>query len=98
WLAKSFLLLADMYADKEAYFQARHILQSVIDNYNSESDGIKLEAQDKLQEVIELEENEAMQDKSRRVKEQMPEDSVQNDSVPQDNNPIDESQTPEDNE
>ncbi|MFO7879963.1 MAG: tetratricopeptide repeat protein [Bacteroidota bacterium] len=98
WLAKSFLLLADIYTDKEAYFQARHILQSVIDNYNSESDGIKLEAQDKLQEVIKLEENEAMQDKSRRVKEQMPEDSVQNDSVPQNNNPIDESQTPEDNE
>jgi TolA-binding protein len=98
WLAKSFLLLSDIYSQRGEYFQARHILQSVIDNYNNESDGIKLEAQDKLNEVIALEEAEAMQDKSRRA--EVPQDSLQieNDSIQPENNPIDEPKTPENHE
>jgi len=91
-------LLSDIYTQRGEYFQARHILQSVIDNYNNESDGIKLEAQDKLNEVIALEEAEAMQDKSRRAK--TPQDSVQieTDSIQPENNPIDEPKTPENHE
>ncbi|MEA3449089.1 MAG: tetratricopeptide repeat protein [Bacteroidota bacterium] len=74
WLAKGFLLLADIYTARGEYFQATHILKSIIDNYTNESDGIKLEAQDKLNEVKALEEAEAMQDKSRLIQ---PVDSIQ---------------------
>ncbi|MDA3820420.1 MAG: tetratricopeptide repeat protein, partial [Candidatus Delongbacteria bacterium] len=74
WLAKGFLLLSDIYTARGEYFQATHILKSIIDNYTNESDGIKLEAQDKLTEVKALEEAEAMQDKSRLIQ---PVDSIQ---------------------
>ncbi len=74
WLAKGFLLLADIYTERGEYFQATHILKSIIENYTNESDNIKLEAQDKLNEIKKLEEAEAMQDKSRLIQ---PVDSIQ---------------------
>ncbi|MGM0649824.1 MAG: hypothetical protein ACQES1_04870, partial [Bacteroidota bacterium] len=91
WLAKSFLLLSDIYTGQEAYFQARHILQSLIDNYTNESDGIKLEAQDKLNEIKELEEADDNQEKSRLIRTE-PTDSMQN------QNTDTEPQIPEDHE
>jgi TolA-binding protein len=38
WLAKSFILLADIYLEKEDMFQAKHTLKSIIDNYNPKAD------------------------------------------------------------
>ena len=48
WLGKAFLLLSDIYLDKEDEFQAKHTLKSVVENYGNETDGIKNEAARKL--------------------------------------------------
>jgi TolA-binding protein len=53
WLAKSFLLLADNYLEMENTFQARHTLQSIIDNYPG--DDLKEEAQVKMRKIEEIE-------------------------------------------
>lgn len=44
WMGKSFLLLSDILMDKNDQFQALQTLQSVIDYYTIENDGIKEEA------------------------------------------------------
>jgi TolA-binding protein len=55
WVAKSFILLADNYVAVGSFYQAKHTLRSVIDNY----DGVDLvmEAQRKMAEIEELENN-----------------------------------------
>ena len=40
WMAKSFILLAQIYVQKNDLFQAKATLQSVIDGYANSSDGI----------------------------------------------------------
>lgn len=55
WLAKSIILLADVYMAKEDNFQAKHTLQSIIDNYGNKEDGVIDEANNKLNEIIEKE-------------------------------------------
>lgn len=59
WLAKSFVLLSDIYWVKEDLFQAKHTLKSIIDNYNNSKDGIIAEANQKLK-IIELKEQETI--------------------------------------
>jgi TolA-binding protein len=49
WVAKSFIVLADVYVAKENYFQAKETLRSVIDNYKGAD--LKHEARAKLDEV-----------------------------------------------
>lgn len=56
WLAKSYILLAQIYFDEEDIFSAKHTLQSVISNYDNETDGIKDEASEKLSAIFEAEE------------------------------------------
>jgi tetratricopeptide (TPR) repeat protein len=56
WLAKTFLLLADVYMETGDDFQARHTLQSIIDNYEGED--LKSQAEAKLQVLIEREQGE----------------------------------------
>jgi TolA-binding protein len=51
WLAKSFLVLAQIYLDKEDVFQAKATLNSIIQNYESETDGIIEEAKATLLEI-----------------------------------------------
>ncbi len=53
WVAKGFILLADIYTKKENYFQARQTLQSIIDNYTGPELGEV--ARRKLAEVEKLE-------------------------------------------
>ncbi len=53
WLAKTFLLLADVYLERDNAFQAKHTLQSIIDNYDGAA--IRREAQNKLDFILELE-------------------------------------------
>jgi tetratricopeptide (TPR) repeat protein len=55
WIGKSFLLLADSYLAQNEMFQAKATLQSLIDNFPSES--IKQEARQKLQ-ALEAKRNE----------------------------------------
>lgn len=51
WLGKSFLLLSDIYINKDQEFDAKHTLKSLIENYNNNTDGIKDEAARKLSSI-----------------------------------------------
>jgi TolA-binding protein len=51
WLAKSFLLLADIFVAKKDDFQAKHTLRSLLDNYPVNDDGVKSEASSKLAQI-----------------------------------------------
>lgn len=48
WLAKSFLILGDIYLEKGDTFQARSTYQSVVDGYSPADDGIVDEAKSKI--------------------------------------------------
>jgi len=52
WLAKSFILLSEIYWQKKDGFQAKANLQSVIENYGSKTDGIIDEAKLKLETIV----------------------------------------------
>ena len=58
WLAKSFILLSDIYMKNGDEFQAKHTLKSIIENYPETNDGILDFTKKKLQEI---EANEASQ-------------------------------------
>jgi TolA-binding protein len=47
WVARSFLVLSDIYIVKKDLFQASHTLQSLIDNYDISEDGIVQMAKEK---------------------------------------------------
>jgi TolA-binding protein len=64
WLAKSFILLADIYADKDDFFQAKATLQSVLDGYSNTTDGIIDEATNKLNELVKTEKDKQAASKS----------------------------------
>jgi TolA-binding protein len=53
WLAKTFILLADNYLAADNIFQAKHTLQSIIDNYEGED--LRAEAIKKLDAILEKE-------------------------------------------
>lgn len=55
WLAKSFLLLADIYVAKNDNFQAKATLQSILDNYKNKEDGIITEADHRMQSILDKE-------------------------------------------
>lgn len=56
WKVKSFSLLAEVYIEMENYFQAKSTLQSIIDNVDDPN--VRARAEQRLQEVITLEEGE----------------------------------------
>lgn len=56
WLVKSFILLADIYAEKGNLFQAKATLQSIVDNYTGDQE-LMDEASQKLKLVKEAEAN-----------------------------------------
>ncbi len=51
WMARSFILLADIYIRLGDDFQARHTLQSIIDNYDVPDDGILSEARSRIRNI-----------------------------------------------
>ncbi len=53
WLAKTFLLLADVYIETDNIFQAKHTLESIIENY--EGDDLRTKAQNRMQFILEQE-------------------------------------------
>jgi sensor histidine kinase regulating citrate/malate metabolism len=55
WLAQSFILLSDIYVQKEDLFQAKATLQSVIDGYSVQDDGVIDLANSKLLAIIKAE-------------------------------------------
>ncbi len=61
WLAKSFILLADIYTSKGDDFQAKHTLKSIVENYPENNDGIIETASAKLQHLEEIEQQQQEQ-------------------------------------
>ena len=61
WLAKSFLLLSDIYLKNGDEFQAKNTLKSIVENYPEQNDGILQTTRQKLQVI---EDNEAIQTKN----------------------------------
>ena len=55
WLAQSFIVLADIYALRDDFFQAKSTLQSVIDGYGNPNDGVIDLASSKLTELVKVE-------------------------------------------
>lgn len=55
WLAQSFIVLADIYALRDDFFQAKATLQSVIDGYGNANDGIIDLASSKLTKLVKVE-------------------------------------------
>lgn len=53
WLAKTFLLLADIYIETENYFQAKHTLESIIEHYEGED--LRKEAENRIEFINEQE-------------------------------------------
>ena len=51
WLAKSFLLLGDVYLSRGDLFQARATYQSVVDGYSNKDDGIINEAAERVESL-----------------------------------------------
>lgn len=51
WVARGFILMADAYAGKGDDFQAKSTLESIIDNYADETDGIIESAKEKLEKL-----------------------------------------------
>ena len=51
WLAKSFLVLGDIYVQKGDMFQARATYQSIVDGYTPADDGIVAEAKEKIKKL-----------------------------------------------
>lgn len=55
WVVKGFILLSDIYLKENDYFQAKATLQSIIDNYEKEDDGLLDICRLKLKEIEQLE-------------------------------------------
>lgn len=51
WLGKAFILLGDIYVQRNDMFQARATYRSVVDGYTPADDGIVAEAQSKLEKL-----------------------------------------------
>ncbi len=56
WIARSFILWADIFAKQKKYFQAIQTLQSIIDYYEKTDDGILEMARNKKAELVRLQE------------------------------------------
>jgi TolA-binding protein len=56
WIARSFILWADIFVVNKDYFQAIQTLQSIIDYYAKTDDGILKMAKDKKAEIVKLQE------------------------------------------
>lgn len=48
WLARSFIVLSDIFADRGEFFQATQYLESLLENYTSEEDDVRELAQERL--------------------------------------------------
>ncbi len=54
WMAKGFILLARNLVAQDDLFQAEATLNSVLNNYDNEEDGVRSEAQELLNEILQL--------------------------------------------
>ena len=70
WIAKAIILLSDNFVAQEDYFNAKHSLQSIIDNYKG-NDDILPTAKAKLQAIIELENQERIKQEEKEEEESL---------------------------
>jgi tetratricopeptide (TPR) repeat protein len=54
WIARSLILLSDIYVERKDYFSAKATLEGLIDNYPGDNAAIKTEAKQKLDKVNSL--------------------------------------------
>lgn len=52
WMAKSFIILGDVYVKRNDIFQAKATYESILDRYNVDSDGIIAEVAHKMQRIM----------------------------------------------
>ncbi len=71
WLGKSFILLSDIYVDKNDEFQAVNTLQSILDYYENTEDGIKNEAKEKHDKLVSQYAGSQVKDKQQDVEVQV---------------------------
>jgi TolA-binding protein len=57
WMARSFILWADIFAAQGDYFQAIQTLQSIIDYYGNSDDGILILARDRHKKYVDLQQS-----------------------------------------
>ena len=57
WMAKSFILWSDIFAERDDYFQAIQTLQSIIDYYDNSEDGIISLAKEKKEKLVKEEQS-----------------------------------------
>jgi hypothetical protein len=55
WVVKGFIILSDIYMLEDDLFQAKATLQSIIDNYFNEEDGLLAICKDKIATIEQLE-------------------------------------------
>ena len=55
WMVKSYLLLAEIFYRNKDYFQAKHTVQSILDNYEKKDDDILSSANDLKDKITEME-------------------------------------------
>ncbi|MBI5220037.1 MAG: tetratricopeptide repeat protein [Bacteroidia bacterium] len=94
WLAKGFLLLADIFIRQKDDFQAKQTLQSIIENYSVTNDEIIPETNDRLVKIVEREKQMQQAKDTVKVFEQLKFDkegkynALFNDSLKQNNDTI----------
>ena len=66
FIAKGFILLADIYLEKENYFQSRATLNSIIENYDGD-DELKAVCQSKIETIERLESQKENETQSREI-------------------------------
>lgn len=89
WLAKSFILLSDIYYERGDNFSAKHTLQSLLNNYITETDGIKDEASVKLTKIIDEEQADAGAEDMLNLKINLLDQGSEDDNLFEEDNPID---------
>ncbi|MDR0414835.1 MAG: tetratricopeptide repeat protein [Prevotellaceae bacterium] len=52
WMAKSFIILGDVYVKRDDMFQAKATFESILDGYSVDNDGIITEVIRKLQQIV----------------------------------------------
>ncbi|MDD4150080.1 MAG: tetratricopeptide repeat protein [Bacteroidales bacterium] len=88
WLAKSFILLSDIYYDKGESYSAKQTLQTVLTNYQNEIDGIKDEAGAKLTKILEEEQTAKAEEDVLNLKINLIEESSQDSKLFEEDNII----------
>jgi TolA-binding protein len=79
WVAKSLILLSDIYLVREDYFQAKATLNSIIENYDGED--LRQVAQDKIEEIDAIENPKQEEPKAPEMEIELDEFNIDHDEI-----------------